>query len=65
MIPAVDDAQRQAIESMKDLILSEVNVKGLDLVDGDSGVLVKRVKPDFKKLGPKFGKMMKQVAAAR
>lgn len=64
MIPAVDDAQRQAIESMKDLILSEVNVKGLDLVDGDSGVLVKRVKPDFKKLGPKFGKMMKQVAAA-
>lgn len=64
MIPAVDDAQRQAIESMKDLILSEVNVKGLDLVDGDSGVLVKRVKPDFKKLGPKFGKMMKQVAAS-
>ena len=64
MVPAVDAAQRQAVESMKELILSEVNVKGLDLVDGDSGVLVKRVKPDFKKLGPKYGKMMKQVAAA-
>ena len=64
MVPAVDAAQRQAVESMMELILSEVNVKGLDLVDGDSGVLVKRVKPDFKKLGPKYGKMMKQVAAA-
>ncbi len=64
MIPAIDEAQRQAIESMKDLILNEVNVKELEMVSGDSGVLVKRVKPDFKKLGPKFGKTMKQVAAA-
>ena len=64
MVPAVDAAQRQAVESMMELILSEVNIKALDLVDGDSGVLVKRVKPDFKKLGPKYGKMMKQVAAA-
>lgn len=64
MIPAVDASQREAIEAMKDLILNEVNVKELDLVEADSGVLVKRVKPDFKKLGPKFGKKMKQVAAA-
>ena len=49
---------------MKDLILSEVNVKELELVDAGSGILVKRVKPDFKKLGPKFGKTMKQVAAS-
>lgn len=64
MAPAVDDVQRQAIESMKDLILTEVNVKELEMVTADSGVLVKRVKPDFKKLGPKFGKLMKQVATA-
>ena len=64
MIPADDDARRQAILSMKDLILSEVNVKELELVDAGSGILVKRVKPDFKKLGPKFGKTMKQVAAS-
>lgn len=64
MIPAFDAAQQKAIETMKDLILTEVNVKELEMVSADSGVLVKRVKPDFKKLGPKFGKTMKQVAAA-
>lgn len=64
LVPAVDDAQREAVESMKDLILSEINVKEMQIVSGDDGVLVKRVKPDFKKLGPKFGKAMKQVAAA-
>ena len=64
MVPAVDEAQREAVESMSELILNEVNVKELEMVGSDSGVLVKRVKPDFKKLGPKFGKLMKQVAAA-
>ena len=63
MIPVVDDAQREALEQVKSLILSEVNVKTMEFVDADSGVLVKRVKPDFKKLGPKFGKQMKTVAA--
>ncbi|MDE7460139.1 MAG: isoleucine--tRNA ligase [Paramuribaculum sp.] len=65
MVPATDVARRAALEAMKPLILSEVNVKELEIVgeDGD-GVLVKRVKPDFRKLGPKHGKMMKQVAAA-
>lgn len=64
MIPAVDEAQKMAIEAMSDLIKNEVNVKELQIVDSDNGILVKRVKPDFKKLGPKFGKMMKQAAAA-
>ncbi len=64
MVPVMNDAQRQAILAMKDLILSEVNVKNLKLVDNEEGVLVKRIKPDFKKLGPKFGKQMKAVAAA-
>lgn len=64
MIPATDQALVSDIESMRSLILNEVNVKELEMVPAESGVLVKRVKPDFKKLGPKFGKSMKQVAAA-
>lgn len=64
MIPVLDDAQKGMIESMADLILNEVNVKTIKYVGNDEGVLVKRVKPDFKKLGPKFGKAMKSVAAA-
>ena len=64
MIPVVDDAQREAVQSMSELILNEVNVKTIKYVSGEDGVLVKRVKPDFKKLGPKFGKSMKSVAAA-
>ena len=64
MIPVVDDSQRQAVEAMSELILSEVNVKNFKFVGNEEGVLVKRVKPDFKKLGPKFGKSMKTVAAA-
>ncbi|MEZ3591265.1 MAG: isoleucine--tRNA ligase [Muribaculaceae bacterium] len=64
MIPVMDDAQREAIEAMSDLILGEVNVKTIKFVGNEDGVLVKRVKPDFKKLGPKYGKIMKQVAAA-
>ena len=64
MIPVLDDAQKEMIESMADLILNEVNVKTIKYVGNDEGVLVKRVKPDFKKLGPKFGKAMKSVAAA-
>ena len=48
---------------MCDLILAEVNVKELQYVDNAAGILVKRVKPDFKKLGPRYGKIMKQLAA--
>ena len=64
MIPVVDEAQRAHIEAVKALIMNEVNVKELKFVDGAAGVLVKKVKCDFKKLGPKFGKQMKAVAAA-
>ncbi|MCM1518268.1 MAG: isoleucine--tRNA ligase [Pseudoflavonifractor sp.] len=64
MIPVMSDTQRDAIASMADLILGEVNVKEIKFVGNEDGVLVKRVKPDFKKLGPKYGKIMKQVAAA-
>ena len=64
MIPVVDEDQKRHIEAVKDLIMSEVNVKEVRFVEGASGVLVKKVKCDFKKLGPKFGKQMKAVAAA-
>ena len=64
MIPALDERQRNDLESMRELILNEVNVKEMRIVGNDEGVLVKRIKPDFKKLGPKLGKQMKAAAAA-
>ena len=64
MIPVADDNQKSDIEAVANLIMSEVNVKGINYVGGDAGILVKRIKPDFKKLGPKFGKNMKAAAQA-
>ncbi len=64
MIPVLDDTQRESIEAVTPLVLNEVNVKAMKFVDNAAGVLVKRVKPDFKKLGPRYGKIMKQLAAA-
>ncbi|MCM1452388.1 MAG: isoleucine--tRNA ligase [Clostridium sp.] len=63
MVPVANAEQRSMVETMKNLILTEVNVKDIDIAEG-SGMLVKYVKLDFKKLGPKFGKQMKAVAAA-
>ena len=63
MVPVVDETQRNHIEAMKELILAEVNVKELKFVDNAAGVVVKRVKPNFKALGQRYGKMMKQLAA--
>lgn len=63
MIPIVDEEQRIHIEAVKLLIMNEVNVKEIKFVDGAAGVLIKKVKCDFKKLGPKFGKQMKTVAS--
>ena len=63
MIPAVDDAQREAIEQVRNLVLNEVNVKELKFVEGQ-GLLVKKVKCNFRVMGKKFGKLMKSVAAA-
>lgn len=64
MIPVADDEARNRIESISQLLLTEINVKNLKLVNDGEGALVKRVKPDFKKLGPKFGKQMKAAAKA-
>ena len=62
MIPAADEYQKSQIDAVSNLILSEVNVKQLNFVDNTAGILVKKIKPDFKKLGPKSGKWMKQIA---
>ena len=62
-IPAVDMEQQLRIEAMKQLILDEVNVKELEFVEG-SGILVKKVKCNFRTMGKKFGKLMKDVNAA-
>ena len=63
MVPVVDAHQQESIEAVKALILNEVNVKELKFVDNAAGILVKKIKPDFKKLGPRYGKIMKALAA--
>ncbi len=64
LIPVVDDAQRRKLEAVERIILDEVNVKELKLVDNEESGLVKRVKADFKKLGPRYGKIMKDLGKA-
>ena len=64
MIPASGDKMKAQINAIKDLVLSEVNVKELDFMEADSNVLVKEIKANFKALGPKYGKQMKAIAAA-
>ena len=64
MIPVLDEAQREEIMAVQDLIKSEVNVKEIELIDDASGILVKNIKPNFKVLGPRFGRDMKVVANA-
>lgn len=62
MVPSLSEDFTQNIMHVKDLILSEVNVKELELIDENSDLLVKRIKPNFKTIGPKYGKQMKAIA---
>jgi isoleucyl-tRNA synthetase len=64
MIPVLNEKDREEIEAVSSLIKSEVNVKEIELISDDSGLLVKQIKPNFKVLGPRFGKNMKLVAGA-
>jgi len=64
MVPVLDNKFRQQLQDVENLILSEVNVKELEYLEDTAGVLVKKIKPNFKALGPRYGKMMKQIAAA-
>jgi isoleucyl-tRNA synthetase len=63
MIPVLDAQDREDIKAIEDLIIAEVNVKEIELIDDASGILVKNIKPNFKILGPKFGKDMRLVAS--
>ena len=62
MIPILEESQRAEIEAVSDLIKAEVNVKEIVLLDDASGILVKQIKPNFKTLGPRFGKDMGLIA---
>jgi len=62
MIPVLDEGQKAEIEAVSELIKAEVNVKQVELLDDASGVLVKQIKPNFKALGPRFGKDMGLIA---
>ncbi len=64
MIPVLNDKIRMQIEAVRNLILSEINVKEMEMIGDTAGILVKNVKPDFKKLGAKFGKRMKPLTEA-
>lgn len=63
IVPVLDKTFASDLEHVKDLILSEVNVKELDLLEEDNGMFVKQIKPNFKTIGPKYGKQMKAIAA--
>ncbi len=62
MIPVLNEAEKKEINDIADLVKSEVNVKEIELIDDASGILVKQIKPNFKALGPRFGKDMKLIA---
>ena len=62
MIPLLSDPMKEQVDSVKNLILSEVNVKNIEYIEDTANILLKRVKPNFKKLGPKYGKLMKIIA---
>ncbi|MBV6404571.1 MAG: isoleucine--tRNA ligase [Flavobacteriales bacterium] len=64
LVPVTDAAMRTRLEAVGELVLSEVNVKELVILDASESKLTKKIKPDFKKLGARMGKLMKSVAAA-
>lgn len=64
LVPVLNETTRSQIEHVAPIIQSEVNVKAVEFIDDTSGILKKKIKPNFKALGPKFGKQMKEVAAA-
>jgi isoleucyl-tRNA synthetase len=64
MIPLSDKSFKKKFEAVKDLVLTEVNVKEVEYIDDTSSILVKKIKPDFRMLGPKYGRLMKEISAA-
>jgi isoleucyl-tRNA synthetase len=64
MIPVSEPGFQEQVEEVKNLVLNEVNVKQIEYITDTAGILVKRIKPNFKTLGPRFGKLMKEIGAA-
>ncbi|MDR2130901.1 MAG: isoleucine--tRNA ligase [Odoribacteraceae bacterium] len=64
LVPVTNEAMIARLDAVKSIILSEVNVKALEYITDTAGVLIKKIKPNFKTLGPKHGKQMKQIAGA-
>ncbi len=64
MIPILNEHNRSQLEAVENLILSEVNVKEIEYLTETAGILVKKIKPNFKTLGPRYGKLMKSIATA-
>jgi len=64
MVPVTENGFTEKFEAVRNLILTEVNVKDVEYIQDTSGILVKKIKPDFKALGPRYGKLMKSIAAA-
>ncbi|MDR2937291.1 MAG: isoleucine--tRNA ligase [Rikenellaceae bacterium] len=63
IIPVLDPAIKEKIDAVKDLILGEVNVKALEYIEDTTGIMTKRIKPNFKTVGPRYPKQMKQISA--
>jgi len=63
LVPVLNDKFKRQVESVSDLIMSEVNVKDIEFIDDQSGVLVKNIKPNFRKLGQEYGPKLKEIAA--
>ncbi|MBQ3259565.1 MAG: isoleucine--tRNA ligase, partial [Alistipes sp.] len=63
LVPVLDKSMAKHIEAVKSLVMGEVNVKDIELIEKTTGLITKRIKPNFKTLGPKYGKYMKQIAA--
>ncbi|MFW5916220.1 MAG: isoleucine--tRNA ligase [Bacteroidota bacterium] len=64
LLPVFSDDFKQKFEAVKNLVLTEVNVKNVEYISDTSELLIKKVKPNFKKLGPKYGRLMKQISTA-
>ena len=63
LIPILNDEMTTQLDAVKNIILSEVNVKEIEYITDTAGILVKKIKPNFKTLGPRYGKQMKQISA--
>ena len=63
LIPVLDPAMAEHLEAVKGIVLNEVNVKEMELLQDTTGIITKHIKPNFKTLGPRYGKQMKQIAA--